>query len=78
MVDCAKRELAVKENWYYHDEKANRVYEHKVVAQPGWSTAIGGSMRSSSCAMWASCLPQNGVSAPANARSTSAREPSVA
>ena len=44
MFDCAKRHVAVKENWYYHDERANRVYEHKVVAQPGWSTAIGGSM----------------------------------
>ena len=44
MFDCARRQVAVKENWYYHDEKANRVYEHKVVAQPGWSTTIGGSM----------------------------------
>ena len=45
MVDCAKRQLAVKENWYYHDEKANRVYEHKVVAQPGFAKAFEGSMQ---------------------------------
>ncbi|GLC25685.1 surface-adhesin E family protein [Roseisolibacter agri] len=45
MVDCAKRELAVKENWYYHDEKANRVYEHKVVGQPGFAKAFEGSMQ---------------------------------
>ena len=45
MVDCAKRELAVKENWYYHDEKANRVYEHKVVGKPGFAKAFEGSMQ---------------------------------
>ena len=45
MVDCAKRELAVKENWYYHDEKTNRVYEHKVVGQPGFAKAFEGSMQ---------------------------------
>jgi hypothetical protein len=45
MVNCAKRELAVKENWYYHDEKANRVYEHKVIAQPGFGRAFEGSMQ---------------------------------
>ena len=45
MVDCAKRELAVKENWYYFDEKANRVYEHKVVGQPGFARAFEGSMQ---------------------------------
>ena len=43
-LDPQQMQVAVKENWYYHDEKANRVYEHKVVAQPGWSTTIGGSM----------------------------------
>ena len=45
MVDCAKQLLAVKENWYYHDEKANRVYEHKVVGQPGFAKAFEGSMQ---------------------------------
>lgn len=45
LVDCAKRELAVKENWYFHDERANRVYEHKVVAKPGFSKAFEGSMQ---------------------------------
>ena len=45
MVDCAKQLLAVKENWYYHDEKANRVYEHKVVGKPGFAKAFEGSMQ---------------------------------
>jgi hypothetical protein len=45
LVNCAKRELAVKENWYYHDEKANRVYEHKVIAAPGFGKAFEGSMQ---------------------------------
>lgn len=45
MVNCATREIAVKENWYYHDEKANRVYEHKVVAAPGFGKAFEGSMQ---------------------------------
>lgn len=45
LVDCARRELAVKENWYYHDEKAGRVYEHKVVGKPGFAKAFEGSMQ---------------------------------
>ncbi|MDF1502530.1 surface-adhesin E family protein [Roseisolibacter sp. H3M3-2] len=44
-VNCAKRELAVLENWYFHDEKANRVYEHKKIAQPGFAKAFEGSMQ---------------------------------
>jgi uncharacterized secreted protein with C-terminal beta-propeller domain len=44
-VNCARRELAVVENWYYHDEKANRVYEHKKIAQPGFAKAFEGSMQ---------------------------------
>ena len=43
MFDCAKRHAAVKENTYYHDERANRVYEHRVVGQPGFATVLGGS-----------------------------------
>jgi hypothetical protein len=45
LVNCATRQIAVKENWYYHDEKANRVYDHKVVGQPGYSKAFEGSMQ---------------------------------
>lgn len=44
MFDCAARKVAVKENTYYLDERANRVYQHNVVGQPGWGPAIGGSM----------------------------------
>ena len=43
-VNCARRELAVVENWYYHDEKANRVYDRKVIGTPGWGPPMGGSM----------------------------------
>jgi acyl-coenzyme A thioesterase PaaI-like protein len=44
MFDCAGRKVAVKENTYYHDERAGRVYERRVIAQPGWAPALGGSM----------------------------------
>ena len=44
MFDCAKRSYAVKENFVYHDEKANKVYDHKVVGIPGYGPPIKGSM----------------------------------
>ena len=44
MFDCAKKVVAVKENTLYHDEKANRVFEHRVVGKPGYSTTIKGSL----------------------------------
>ena len=43
-LDCTKRLVAIRENVYYHDERANRVYERKVVAVPGWAPPMGGSM----------------------------------
>ena len=43
MFDCATRRTAVKENTYYHDERANRVYERRVVGQPGFAVTLGGS-----------------------------------
>jgi hypothetical protein len=43
-LDCAKRLVAIRENTYYHDERANRVYDHKVVGTPGWAPPMGGSM----------------------------------
>ena len=44
MFDCARKVVAVKENTYYHDEKANRVYEHRAVGIPGYGPAIKGTL----------------------------------
>lgn len=44
MFDCARRLVAVKENTLYLDERANRVFEHRVVGRPGYSTTIKGSL----------------------------------
>jgi hypothetical protein len=44
MFDCAKRTVAVKENWYYWDLKGTKVANHKVVGKPGYSSPIGGSL----------------------------------
>lgn len=44
MFDCAKKVVAVKENTYYHDEKANRIYQHTAPGKPGFGTAIRGSL----------------------------------
>ena len=43
-LDCAKRQVAIRENVYYHDEQANRVYDRKVIGTPGWGPPMGGSM----------------------------------
>ena len=43
-LDCGKRQVAIRENIYYHDEQANRVYDRKVVGTPGWGPPMGGSM----------------------------------
>lgn len=44
MFDCAKRLVAVKENWYYWDAKGTKVANHKKVGLPGFSSPIGGSL----------------------------------
>lgn len=44
MFDCGKRVVAVKENTYYHDEKANRVYQHSAPVKPGFGTTIKGTL----------------------------------
>ena len=44
MFDCAKKLVAVKENTYYHDEKANRIYQHSAPGKPGFGTAIKGTL----------------------------------
>ena len=44
MFDCAKSAVAAKETIYYADEKAGKIAERKVNAQPGFGPALGGSM----------------------------------
>ena len=44
MFDCARKVVAVKENTYYHDEKANRVYQHTAAGIPGYGPAIKGTL----------------------------------
>jgi len=44
MLDCAKQTYAVKENTVYHDEKANRIYDHRVIGIPGYGPPIKGGM----------------------------------
>jgi hypothetical protein len=44
MFDCAKRVVAVKENWYYSDDAGTAVANHKVVGLPGFGPAIKGSL----------------------------------
>lgn len=43
-LDCAARRVAILENVFYHDERANRIYDRRVVAQPGFAPPLGGSM----------------------------------
>ena len=44
MFDCAKKVVAVKENTYYHDEKANKVFQKTAPAKPGYGPAIKGTL----------------------------------
>ena len=44
--DCSKRQVAVRENWYFADTTWRRQVSHNVVGQPGYGTVIGGSMTS--------------------------------
>ena len=44
MFDCAKQVVAVKENIYYHDEKAGTIYNRSAPGKPGFGTVIKGSM----------------------------------
>jgi len=44
MFDCAKKVVAVKENTYYHDEKANRIYQRSAPGKPGFGSPIRGSL----------------------------------
>ena len=42
MFDCKKHIVAVKDNTYYHDEKANRIYEHSAPKIPGFAAPFQG------------------------------------
>lgn len=44
MFDCTKRLYAVKENIFYHDERANRIYEKRTIAKPGYGSPIKGTL----------------------------------
>jgi hypothetical protein len=44
MFDCAKQVVAVKENTYYHDEKANRIYQHSKPGLPGYAAPFKGAL----------------------------------
>lgn len=44
MFDCGRKLVAVKENTYYHDEKAGKVYQHSAAAMPGFGPAIKGTL----------------------------------
>ena len=44
MFDCAKKQSAVKENWYFHNEKTGKVYQHSAPKQPGFGTVIKGTL----------------------------------
>jgi hypothetical protein len=44
MFDCAKQVVAVKENTYYHDEKANRIYQHSKPGLPGYAKPFQGAL----------------------------------
>jgi hypothetical protein len=42
--DCAAKKVAAKENVYYADVKQTKVVEKNVLARPGYSVALGGTM----------------------------------
>ena len=44
MFDCKKQVVAVKENTYYHDEKANRIYQHSKPGLPGYAKPFQGAL----------------------------------
>ncbi len=44
IFDCTKRVIAVKENWFYWDERGTRQASYKKVGQPGFSSPFKGSL----------------------------------
>ena len=43
MFNCSANSFAVKESWIFHDEKTNKVYQHKVNKIPGYGPTLAGS-----------------------------------
>jgi hypothetical protein len=44
MYDCAKRTVATRESWYYHDDAFSKEGMHRVVKTPGFGPAFKGSL----------------------------------
>jgi hypothetical protein len=44
MFDCAKGMVAVKENIYFHDEKANSIYQRSAPKIPGYAKPFDGAL----------------------------------
>lgn len=44
MFDCVKQTVAVKDNIYFFDERANKIYERSTPKLPGYAPAIKGSL----------------------------------
>ena len=42
--DCPKRAVAIRENTYYYDERANRIFQQSKPKIPGFAPVLGGSM----------------------------------
>ena len=42
--DCPKRAVAIRENTYYYDERANRIFQQSKPKIPGFGPVLGGSM----------------------------------
>lgn len=43
MFNCTANSFAVKESWIFHDEKTNKIYQHKVNKIPGYGPTLAGS-----------------------------------
>ena len=53
--DCRGKRVAIRENTYYFDERANRIYQQSKPKMPGFAPVMGGSM--TAVAYGALCTP---------------------
>jgi hypothetical protein len=53
--DCARKTVATKESWYYHDDAGRKEGMHRVVKTPGFGPAFKGSL--ADVAMTFLCAP---------------------
>jgi hypothetical protein len=42
--DCPGKRVAIRENTYYYDERANKIFQHSKPGIPGFAPVLGGSM----------------------------------